>query len=438
MQTIEKTKKYYFYTKDNSNLLLNYLFIPYVFFLPLTGPTSTVFFLMLALFFIRGNIKQHITAALSNKVIFAFFLLFAMSVLWLLGTDDLTNVSVEMKRMKIYLFPIVFISFLKPEFIPKAIIAFMLGMLASEITSYAIFFHIIEPIFYKNYAEFDPSPFMHHSEYGLILALSAGILFYRLIAYKDELYLRITTLLFFITITVNIFITGGRMGYVLYGVSIFIVLAMYKVKLYKIILITVLLSVTVFSLAYQFSPLFQKRFHNSVNAINKLNTDHPFNSSFGTRLGFIYYAIPVIKDNLLFGVGTGDHMEPVYNEIKKHKVDTFLLNVTHFHNAHLVILVQFGLLGLFVWLNVFYQSLKFKQTDHFMHTLMVLSTVLLFFYSFMSSVFKTQIAEILAVLITLSLIHLKTNQFKNVVFSKNELVFYAFSIPLFIAIKTVS
>ena len=438
MQTLEKTKKYYFYTKDNSNLLLNYLFIPYVFFLPLTGPTSTVFFLMLALFFIRGNIKRHITAALSNKVIFAFFLLFVLSVLWLLGTDDLTNISVEMKRMKVFLFPIVFISFLKPEFIPKAIIAFMLGMLASEITSYSIFFHVIEPIFYKNYAEFDPSPFMHHSEYGLILSLSAGILFYRLIAYKDELYLRITTLLFFITITVNIFITGGRMGYVLYGVSLFIVLAMYKVKLYKIILITVLLSVTVFSLAYQFSPLFQKRFQHSVNAINKLSTDHPFNSSFGVRLGFMYYATPVIKNNLLFGVGTGDHTQAVYDEIKIQNTDTFLLKITHFHNAHLVILVQFGLLGLFIWLNVFYQSLRFKQTDHFMRTLVILSTVLLFFYSFMSSVFKTQIAEIFAVLITLSLIHLKTDQFKNVVFSKNELLFYALSIPVFIAIKTVS
>lgn len=438
MYKLETIKKYYFYTKDNSDTLLNYLFIPYLFFLPLTGPSSTVFFLMLILFFIRGNIKQHLKTALTNKVILAFFLLFVMSVLWIMGTDNLENVPVELKRMKVFLFPIIFITFLKPEFIPKAIVAFMLGMFASEITSYAIFFHIIEPIFYKGYETFDPSPFMHHSKYGLLLALSAGILFYRLIAYKDELYLRMTTLLFFITMTINIFITGGRMGYVLYGVSIFIVLVMHKVKLYKTIFITVFLSVTVFSLAYQFSPLFQKRFNQSINAVKKLNTDHPFHSSFGSRLGFMYYAIPVVKDNLLFGVGTGDHMTPVYDEIKKHKADTFLLNINHFHNAHLVILVQFGLFGLFIWLNIFYQSLRFKQTDHFMHTLLVLSTILLFFYSFMSSVFKTHIAEIFAVIITISLIKLKESQFKNVTFSKNELLFYTCSIPLFIAIKAVS
>jgi len=425
----------FLYTKSNSNKFLNNLFVLYMFFLPLTGPTSTVYFLILFLFLIRGDMLNNIKVSLSNPVVFSFFLLFCVSIIWMIGTNNLENIPIELKRMKIFLYPIVFFSFLRPQYVPKAILAFMLGMLVSEITSYAIFFHIIEPIFYKGYANFDPSPFLHHSHYGLLLAITAGILFYRLIESNDKPILKITTFIFFTTVTINIFITGGRMGYVLYVISIFTILIMHKTKIYKTILITAVLSITVFTLAYNFSPLFQKRFQHSTHALQNLNTAHPFNSSLGARLGLMYYAEPTIKENFFFGVGTGDHLESVYAEIKKENKDLFLLSVPHFHNAHLVILVQFGLIGLLIWLNIFYQSLKYKQENHFMTSILSLIIVLLFFNSFLAAVFQVQIAAILTALMTTLLVYTKQKRFDAIHFSIKELLFYIVAIPLFIIIK---
>ena len=317
MFSLANLKNTFLNVQNNADKFQNHLFVLYVFFLPLTGPTSTVFFIILILFFIKGNLRENIYTSLSNKVIFSFFLLFLLSALWILGSDDFSNIPIELKRMKVFLYPIIFFSFLKPTYVPKATLAFMIGMLVSEITSYAIFFQLIDPIFYKGYPTFDPSPFLHHSHYGLLLALTSGVLLYRLIVYKDSIFLRFTSLIFFITVTINIFITGGRMGYVLYILAILTILTMQKIKIYKTLIVTLIISVSVFTLAYQFSPLFQKRLVHTVHGLKQLQTDHPFNSSFGTRLGFIYYAIPTINENFFLGVGTGDHIQTVHNEIKK-------------------------------------------------------------------------------------------------------------------------
>ena len=45
----------------------------------------------------------------------------------------------KLKEMKVFLFPLIFLTFLKKEFIPKAILAFMLAIFLSEILSYSIF-----------------------------------------------------------------------------------------------------------------------------------------------------------------------------------------------------------------------------------------------------------------------------------------------------------
>ena len=41
-----------------------------------------------------------------------------------------------------------------------------------------------------------------------------------------------------------------------------------------------------------------------------------YQNSSGIRFGLIEYSIPVIKDNIWFGVGTGDHVSEVVKRIK--------------------------------------------------------------------------------------------------------------------------
>ena len=425
--------------KQNAELWMNYFFVLYMFFLPVAGPYNNIFFIILLLFLIRGDVWFHIKRSLQNKVVLSFALIFAISVIWTIGSDDTARAILNIKRFKVLLYPIIFYSFIRPEFVAKMLGGFMLGMVISELISYSIFFELINSP--KHFGSpHDPTPFYHHTHYGLLLAFTAGLLLYRAIAYHDNMWARMVMFLFFTTITINIFITGGRMGYILYAMTMFSILLMHRTHIIKTLLITITVTLTVFFLAYHFSPSFQKRYYSTQQGFEKLDRLNRFQSSFGTRLGLDYYSIPVIKEHWLFGVGTGDHMPAVYAEIKKAHVyqDQFLKNIHFLHNAHFTILVQFGLIGFLFWLNSYYQIIRHKQENPFLRTVLTLSVITLLFFSLFDTMFKAQMAIIFSAIVTVALVNLNGRNLNHVEFTKKEILFYLLGVPAMYFIAAVS
>ena len=423
--------------RENTNTLLNYFFILYVFFLPIAGPSSNTFFIILILFLIRGEVFAHIKKALQNRVILSFTLVFLVSAVWMIGSDDISNGLVNVYRYKVLLLPVIFYSFLRPEFVAKALGAFMLGMMVSELVSYSVFFELITSPKHHG-SPLDPSPFYHHTQYGLLLAFTAGLLLYRAIAYHDNKVARAIMFIFFITITINIFITGGRMGYILYAITMFSILLMHKTNIFKTILISLTVSVAVFSLAYQFSPAFNKRFNDTLRGLSKLDSEKRFESSFGSRLGMAYYSLPSIQENWLFGVGTGDHMQAMKEQVKKADKDLFLLRIGHLHNVHLTILLQFGLIGLLFWLNSFYQIIRYRQENDFLRTILTLSVIVLLFFAFFDNMFKAQMAIIFSTIVTIALVDLNGLKLNTMHFKKKEILFYLLGVPTMYLLGAVS
>ena len=432
-------QRFYLYVKENAELWMNYLFVLYMFFLPVAGPYNNIFFIILLLFFVRGNVLSQLKRSLQNKVVLSFVFIFVVSILWTLGSDDTTRAILNVKRFKILLYPIIFYSFIRPEFVTKMLGGFMLGMFVSEIISYSIFFELItSPNHFGS--PHDPTPFYHHTHYGLLLAFTSGLLLYRAIAFHDNKYLRLLMFLFFATITVNIFITGGRMGYILYAIAMFSTLLMHRTHVVKTLLVTVAATVTIFYLAYQFSPTFHKRFDNTIHSLKSLDKPNSFNSSFGTRLGMAFYSLPSIKEHWLLGVGTGDHMPAMYEEVKKAKVpqDQFLQNIHFLHNAHFTILVQFGLIGFIFWMNSYFQILRHKQENPFLRTVLTLSVITLFFFSFFDTMFKAQMAIIFSAIVTVALVDVKGRSLNKIHVTQKELLFYLLGIPTMYLIAAVS
>jgi len=112
-----------------------------------------------------------------------------------------------------------------------------------------------------------------------------------------------------------------------------------------------------FIFAYNNSQIFKERMIETVHSFNKLNEDeNRFNSSAGLRLGFWINSIEVIKDEIIFGVGTGDETESVRKVINEK--DKYIKGISHPHNEYLKNLLQFGLIGFLFFLNIFYQILK--------------------------------------------------------------------------------
>lgn len=370
--------------KDLLTLWMNNFLVLYAFLLPISQTIkSTIFSFVVVLFLIRGDVLKNIKESLENPVVKSFLYLFIAYLIGLFWTEDISSGVSAVKSIKYGLYLIIFYSIVDGRYIDKVIGAFILGMLVSELTSYGMIFGIMpwklelgNILFYTAYAVGDPSPFLHHIHYGVALALTVILLGQKIYFSHNNLVMKIFMSLFIITATVNIFITGGRTGYITF---ILLILVLSIAYLRKWSIAAFLALVLVFTLAYNFSPVFQKKVIQTQHSVSKLlNGDRNFNTSLGIRAGIYYYASDVIKENPFFGVGTGDSMNEILNAAPKEWSNNEYVP-PHEHNQYLSVLVKLGVIGLLVFLNIYYQIFRYKQDEKDLRFIMIFSTLAIAF-----------------------------------------------------------
>jgi len=377
-QLLSKSKTY-ISNKDNLTLWMNNLLVVYTFFLPISQSfKATVFVYILLIFFIRGDVVSHIKNSLQNKVVKAFLYFFLIYVVGLLWTDDISNGLSNIKSIKYGLYLIIFYCIVDGRYINKVISAFIIGMLISEVTSYGMLLEIMPWSldvmgihFYAAQTIGDPSPFLNHIHYGVALAFVVLLLAQKIVYSNNTILIKVLMSIFVITATMNIFLTGGRTGYVTFALLI-IIIAMSYLKKYSILLLVGIC--IIFTLAYNSSPLFKDKVDQSEKNIVKLFEKEPdFTTSIGQRAGLVYYGYQVAIDNLLLGAGTGDSM----NEIKKLAPlkYTAIQNHEHEHNQFLHVFISLGIVGLLIFLNIYYQIFTFKQKDKELQFIMIFATL---------------------------------------------------------------
>jgi len=361
--------------KQNTTLYMNHLLVVYAFLLPISQRAlSTIFTLILILFIIRGNFKYYLSYSLNNKIVQACFIYFAIHILWMFGSDNIESAKSVVDDMKYLLFPILFLSFLDKTFSYRVLSAFILGMFFSEIVSYSIYFDFIpyklEIYNYEIYeaqAATNPTPFLIHSRYNVFISIVVAILLYNLLKNfsTNSKVLNAFSILFIVTASYNITITGGRIGYISFFFLIFTVLFfIYKKKVILSIVPAILILISFFYMSYQKEGMFKSRVDQTITSIKKISSEEmDLNSSIGYRVSFWISSYSVIKDNFFFGVGTGDQLEAVRlvekDETRKRIAD--YLNNTH--NEYLKIILQFGFIGLCSFLYIIYQVFKTKTQN---------------------------------------------------------------------------
>ena len=381
-------KKIYFQIKINSLIFVNYLFIAYAFLLPLSRNLSNIIFTaIIILFFIDGDIKNKLRFIIKDKVISAILIFIFMHIFWLLGTDDFLYAKDKLSEMKHFIAIIIIVTMVKKEFIFRIISAFIISMLFSELVSYMIFFGFLEPI--NNATKENPVPFMlNHSLYSTFLALALGILLYSLFKkdFKTSKLALFISLFFTITISFNILIISSRLGYVLLFATIFsMTIIFYGKYLVRAILSTVMVVAIFYVTAYLNLDTFKERTHQAKNNIEKIITKKDFTTSEGIRAGFWFYSFDILKENPLFGAGTGDHINYIKQKIIESKYDKqepmlYILGAgkgAGLHADYLDIFVQFGLIGLLIFLNIFYQIIIYKTENEHLKALQVILVVVM-------------------------------------------------------------
>jgi len=334
----------------------SYLLIAFAFFLPLTVVGGNFFaVLIFLLWLIKADFKNDFQKLKNNMVVIAVMLFLVLHVVGLLWTSDLQwGLHILKKELKFLWLPI-FMLFIKKEHIKYYIGAFLAAMTFAEITSYAIWLEIIAP--FGNATVYNPTPFNTHITYNPFLALTIYILLYFIIFDKTiDKKQKYIYAFFVITMSINMFITGGRAGQVMYF-SMIILLAFqyFEKQFFKALLVSAIVIPTIIFIAYKSSTVFKDRIHLAINQIE--NYEQNKNTSVGLRLTFALNSWEIIKQNPFIGVGTGD-FKSEYVKINSIKTPQ-LKPTTNPHNMYTLELVQFGLLGLGSLLLISFYQIRF-------------------------------------------------------------------------------
>jgi len=331
-----------------------------LFSLPITTAFANIVTVtILILWIFHAKFKEHFLKIKSNKVALGSLIFFSIHIVGLLWSDDLySGLEVVRKNWKFLMIPI-FMIYVRKEHISIYLNAFLLSILLSEFLSYLVWLDIIQPIFKASHH--NPTIFMSHVVYNIFLSIAIYIVAARIIFDKKKSNTIVVLLsVFLLTMILNMFITAGRTGQLVFFIVIFILAAQfYKKSILKFLGVSVLISSTIFVSAYSFSPIFKERINAAVDNIATYETNQF--TSIGLRMSFVVYGIEIFLDNPLFGLGTGDlesNMEKAYlkNTPKEMAVDNPHINNPH--NYHIMVMAQFGLFGLLIFYWFFYNQIK--------------------------------------------------------------------------------
>jgi len=362
-------------SRINLNQVYQFLFISLAFLFPLTVSGGTVLAVTLILLWVfSGNYRSKFEQIVSNKLSLVCIAFFALHLVGLLWTEDL-DWGLHMIRKMYWLclgLPIL-LTITQEDNRQKYLSAFLLAMTFSEICSYLIWFEVIPP--FKHATVANPTPFIDHISYNPLLAFAVYLLLHELLINKGlNMLRRYAYVIFAITMSVNMFITGGRAGHVMYfSVLVIVIFQYFETRKITAFFTALIVIPMVFFSAYQLSPLFKVRTDSAIHTVvdylekelhqsgkdSTQEIDVRFQllgTSLGDRLTFVVNSYEIFKENWLLGVGTGDFPSE-YKRVNKintpGKVDT-----VNPHNMYALEAVQFGVLGLFGLLAIFYYQFK--------------------------------------------------------------------------------
>jgi len=332
--------------------IYQYLLITAFFFLPLAvAPNNIAIYLIIILWLVSGNYKEKLGHIIGNKLALASMVFFFIHCIGLLWTENISwGLEITRKMLPFFLVLPILLTLTRKENVNFYVGAFLLAISISELLSYLIWFDIIDAF---KYATWDnPTPLMSHISYNPLLAFAIYLVGFKLFLGKSlKPFLRGLYVFFITTMSINMFITGGRAGQVMFFAVIVILMFQYfKHAKIKALIISSTLILAISFAAFNYSPLFKNRVMLGVEDIR--NFDGNSNTSIGQRVTFTINSYQLFMSNPILGIGTGDFPDEYkkVNELNSPNV----INTVQPHNMYMLILSQLGLVGLASFLTIFY------------------------------------------------------------------------------------
>lgn len=376
---------------DEINIkIVNILAVIYLFSLTISYKISgTLIYIILFIFLLNPKVGTYLKNSLKNSFVQAGLLYLAVILIWFIGTHDLSFAITQLKINKFYLLPILFFAFIRVEYFKYYVLAFILGAIVNFVWTYLMFFNIID----NHYSNL----IINQSEHAFLIFLTIISLFYRLVKYEDKLVYKILIIFIILLLSSNVFLLK-KTQIVSYVIVLFVAfIYLYRKDIVKILILSLtFLSIFLIGINFLFPTVKYQLLH-ELDGVQKAIQKQDFTNSMSARLGVAYYSLQVIEDSPIFGYGTGDHAYEVKKAINNSELKNIdsksydiligtLITGKHvtLHNTFLQVLVQYGIIGLLIFLNIFYQILKFTRGETNIYSLLIVSSVTIAFLQFLS------------------------------------------------------
>ena len=327
--------------------IINIILLSYSFLLPFSSSYTihTAPYLLLFFWILEGNFKEKTKVIWKNGPTLYLIMFFLFSILSLLWTQNIHHgYSVAKLYFAHIIVFIIIITSIERPFLKYIIGTFILAMFISEVASYGIMLGF----WTLKGTPTDPSPFMSHIQYSMYLVITIILLFENILKRNTNYYLKFIEVLFIITSTLNLFMNGGRTGQLVYIIAIIIFISYYYHFKIRFFLISMMIVLATYTIAYNVSPIFNSRLTLAKQDIEKILYNNDFTGNIGLRIGTKIIGYSAATKSPIFGFGIGDDMSTyrtlaASKEMQK-KIDIPIL--AHTHDQYLQILLQTGLVGL--------------------------------------------------------------------------------------------
>jgi len=330
------------------------LLVLFVFTIPNSVVLNNLFLWLIILYWIFKGDKQDTLQIIKHNIIakisLIYFSILTVSLLW---SPDLKEGLEVIFKEKYFLFLPVFMSLIKENERELLIKTFILSVTLSELISYGVKLNILPEMFHAT--RYEPVPFIHHVQYSPFVAFGSFLLMYYFLFVKSSKRAKALEFFFIVTMCINLFLTGGRAGQVVYFfLLIYTFFYLFKFS-FKSMLAVIIIIPLLFGIFYSFGGIFKERVNMAI--YNVLHFNKNKNTSIGERLVFWQNTIHLAKQKPILGYGTGS-FKKIYGNYSK-KVTPNIRIPAQPHNMYLFVFFQTGIIGLSVFLYLFYKMFEY-------------------------------------------------------------------------------
>jgi len=370
---ISSTLQYYFSQLHYFSLFLLALLLPY------WGAWKIMKLLLLVIFISSlFSGKVSVKALLTNKVIMALFTFIFLTYISFLWSPADVVFSEEFKmainRYKYFflLIPGIYFSSLSKKRIKNIIFIMALAPIGTAVVYYLNSFGItdIYPIVYGG----DSRIFVHYLANNFFLTFS-GIYFLHLSlnTFIKKEFKEFTLFFILFVLFVSSMVIDPRMSSRL-TLLVFIVVALITPLFYlkrKHSIILFIISVMFLALFMNTNPKMKQ----GINTFKTAIEENKYTGSWGHRLGFLIVGIDIFKEHPVMGRGVSDVRARVVAYSEENPEYFIKDPARHFHNEHLHILVEIGIVGYLIYLSFIFLFLNIPISDPLLNKLKYTYTI---------------------------------------------------------------